>query len=609
MSDRVKLSVKGGGDWVQHYYCSAFSGAYSYQGLVLYDSLRKHDSLFTIFYVCLDNTAYEIMSTLRAKNIVVIKAEQIEAYFEDLKSIKDTRAIHEYAWTIKSSEMLYILEKYKEVDRIIWLDGDTQMLSNPETIFDEWGTKSVILTEQYYTDNHESLINQYGRFQAGFVGFTRDIDGIEALSWWRKKCIDWCFSKSEEGRWADQKYLDKIPELFLNVCVVKNLGINMTPFILYRFNFEQQQYLEIRNDELYVNNIRLVLFHYYGFRYFDDITYDLCSYWMKFTSSTINLLYKPYIESCKAAIEEIEVVKTSYKLLWKNMDRSITNSFDLLRSNSSAYLDIAAIIDKNTVHEGLAQYYSLEEHCCSFYWWVCCMDIYSFDVMKSLKLPNTTVTYIGNIVTRVFRNQISVKLERSIMERLKAYFFHYLLNNNYSIDRLLYLDSGFYLFGDISDVFNDIYDYKALLFTQHPKSKNISSINYDLDIVGLINCKETIDFLQFCIDRPKGIFNLNNMISKYLCAFTVDTTEYSCSIDDIKYNKLQMRNGRIYIYQSPLRAFNFNKNKRLKGSNINANRRVKHYINNDIYNQIYEPYNKALTRAMLAVKGIGGVRK
>ncbi|MGB7604151.1 MAG: hypothetical protein WBL93_01615 [Lutisporaceae bacterium] len=590
---------------MKHYYCSAFSGAYSYQGLVLYDSLKKHDNLFTVFYVCLDNTAFEILSTLRSENIVVIKVEQIEAYFEELKSIKDTRAIHEYAWTIKSSEMLYILEKYKEVDKIIWLDGDTQMLSNPEVIFDEWGNYSVLLTEQYYTDNHESLINQYGKFQAGFVGFKRDNAGIKALSWWRKKCIDWCYSKFEKGRWADQKYLDKIPELFPNVCIVKNLGINMTPFILYRFNFEQQKYLEVRKDELYVNNIRLVLFHYYGFRYFDDSTYDLCSYWMKYTRSTVELLYKPYIESCKAVIEEIEAIKTDYKLLWKNIDRCISCNFDLLRSNNSAYLDIATIIDKNTVQEGLAQYYSLEEHCHSFYWWVCCMDIYSFDVMKSLKLPNTTVTYIGNVVNGVFKNQISVKLERNIIERIKAYFFHYLLKNNYSINRLLYLDSGFYLFGDVTDAFNNIYDYKALLFTQYAKGRSMLSINFDFDIVGLINCKETVDFLQFCIDRPKGIFNLNHMISKYLYAFTVGTTEYNCSLDDIKYNKLQMRNGRIYIYQSPLRAFNFNKNEGLKGSNINANRRVKHYI----YNQIYEPYNKALARAMLAVKGIGEVRK
>jgi len=593
---------------VKHYYCTAFSGAYSYQGLVLYDSLSKHDGFFTLFYVCLDNTAFEILSTLRSENIVVIKVEQIEAYFEDLKDIKDTRAIHEYAWTIKSSEMLYILEKYKEVDKIIWLDGDTQILSDPEVIFDEWGDHSVILTEQYYTDNHESLINQYGRFQAGFVGFKRDNDGIEALSWWRRKCIDWCYSRFEKGRWADQKYLDKIPELFLNVCIVKNLGINMTPFILYRFNFEQQKYLEVRDNELYVNNIKLVLFHYYGFRYFDDSTYDLCSYWMKFTSSTIKLLYKPYIESCRAVIEEIEVIKTGYKLILKNIDRCISGSFDLLRSNNSAYLDIATIINIDTVQEGLAQYYSIVEHHHSFYWWVCCMDIYSYDVLKSLELSNTTVTYIGNIVNRAFRNKISVKLERNIMERLKAFFLHYLLKNNYSINRILYLNSGFYFYNDVTDAFNNIYDYNALLFMQGAKSRNEKSFNCDLDIVGLINCKETVDFLQFCIDRPQGIFYLNHMVSKYLHALMVGAAEYNCYLYDIKYNKLQMRNGRIYINQRPLRAFNFNNNERVNSITI-VNRRVKNYINHDLYNQIYEAYNKALTRAMLAIKGILEVKK
>lgn len=588
---------------MKHYYCSAFSGAYSYQGLILYDSIRKHDKSFTLFCVCLDNTAFEIMSTLRTENIVVIKVEQIEAYFEDLKSIKVTRTINEYAWTIKSSEMLYILEKHKEVDKIIWLDGDTQMLSSSEVIFDEWGNSSVILTEQYYTDNHEPLINKYGRFQAGFVGFKRDNIGIEALSWWRRKCIEWCYSRFEKGRWADQKYLDKIPELFPNVCIVKNLGINMTPFILYRFNFEQQKYLELRGNELYINNIKPVLYHYYGFRYFDASIYDLCSYWMKFTRSTIELLYKPYMQSCIAAVEEIEAIKTSYKLLWENMDRFISSSFDLIRSDNSAYLDVATIIDKEAIEEGLALYYSLEKHCHSFYWWVCCMDIYSYKVLKALRLPNTTITYIDNVVIGAFRKEVSIKPNRSIMERIKAYFLHYILKNNYSINRLLYLDSRFYLYDDIADVFNNINDSKALLFTKYLKNREMQSTNYDLDIVGLINCKDTIDFLQFCLNRPRGVFYLNHIISKYLYPIILKAPEYNSSLDDIKYYKLQLRDKRIYIDKNPLRAFHFSKNK-LKSSNIKANLRTMYYIKNDIYNQIYEPYSNALAKSAYAIKGL-----
>jgi hypothetical protein len=589
---------------MKHYYCSAFSGAYCYQGLILYNSIKKHDDGFTMFYVCLDNLAYKILSGLNLENLQVIKVEIIEDYFPELKHAKKDRAIHEYAWTIKSSEMLYILENYEEVDRIIWLDGDMQMLSNTETIFDEWGNDSIILTEQYYTDYHEPLIKTYGRFQAGFVGFCKDNEGLKALRWWKAKCIEWCYSIFQDGRWADQKYLDNIPELFQKVGVIKSLGINMTPFILYRLNFEQEKYLEIDQDEISINNTKMVLYHYYGFKYLDDSTCDLCSYWMKFSRNSVENLYVPYIKASKAAIDEIEVILPKYKLLLNNKERRICNYFDFSRSINIAAYDFATIVNIRTLQEALALYYSLSQNENSFYWWVCCLDIESYEKLKSLKLPNTTVVNNKNLFDYSLPEEINKKSDANNMEIIKTHFIYNILKNNYLINKLLYINSDFFLFSSISDVFNQAQNCNALLFNHYKNNSSIQLLGFNKYILGLINCKETVDFLQYCIDQPKGLFNLAHKISIYLKPFIIDSLEYSCKLDDFKHNNIYLENECIYVNKGLIRAYRFSDNERLKDGNILSNRKAKSYLSKEIYKHVYNRYSIELNKAMNTTKPI-----
>jgi hypothetical protein len=602
---KVYKTVEGGRA-MKHYYCSAFSGAYCYQGIVLYNSIKMLDEAFTLFFVCLDNSAYEILSRLELVNLKVIKVEEIEDYFPELKLVKRDRAVNEYAWTIKSSEILYIFENYQEVDRIIWLDGDTQMLSDPFDIFEEWSNHSIILTEQYYTDHHESLIKTYGRFQAGFIGFMKDIEGIHCLKWWQRKCIDWCYFKTEEGRWADQKYLDQIPELYENICVVKSLGINMTPFTLYRLNFEQQKYFGLKDNKLFINNIKLVLFHYYGFRYYDENNIDLCSYWMKFSSNSIAYLYIPYIKACKAAMKEIELIKKDYNPLLNKKAKRMNNYFDLSRSKANVAYDIATIVRRGTLQEAVALYHSLLQHEGSFYWWVCCIDIDSFNRMKALQLPNTTVVYIDHLMDSALSVEIKRKADSNHLEKLKMYFLLSLLKNNFSIQKLIYMNSDFYVLTSFSDVFKLAQDYNAILFKHNRMSMSNQITGLEKDLIGLINCKETVDLLEYCLDTLKGFFYLSDKVSKYLNSYVIEGLEYCSTFDDLKYYGIFIKNGNLYINQRLIRCFHFYDNERFRDGKVRINRKAKLYLDKDLYSYIYDRYHRALSKARIEVNGYYG---
>ena len=71
---------------------------------------------------------------------------------------------------------------------------------------------------------------RFGIYNVGWVSVRRRDDGIAALRWWRERCIEWCYDRVEGDRFADQRYLDRLPELFAGVHVIEHLGANLAPW-------------------------------------------------------------------------------------------------------------------------------------------------------------------------------------------------------------------------------------------------------------------------------------------------------------------------------------------------------------------------------------------
>ena len=204
----------------------------------MYNSLEENCLNFHLYVNAFDDITYNYLQKFPKNNLTVISLNQFED--EKLLSIKLTRSASEYCWTCTASTVLYCLNTFK-LSHCVYIDADMCFYSNPQLLFDEWGNKSVLITEhRYNSENDQSLIS--GIYCVQFVGFKNDVIGIEALTYWRNSCIDWCYARAENGKFGDQKYLDDWTTRFNSVHVLQYLGGGIAPW-----NVRQYQFSKINN--------------------------------------------------------------------------------------------------------------------------------------------------------------------------------------------------------------------------------------------------------------------------------------------------------------------------------------------------------------------------
>ena len=199
-------------------YCTLFDSYYIHKGIALYLSLERVADDFHLYVMAFDKDCYQKLKSIGFKKMTVELVDDFET--QELLEVKPSRTKAEYCWTCGPSVIYHFMTKYGLED-ITYLDSDLFFLSDPHVVYEETKNASVVITEQGVG---EQLIAQNGRYCVQYLTFKNDKDGIGALSWWRDRCIEWCYSRYEDGKYGDQKYLEQFEVLFNNVHVVQHRG-------------------------------------------------------------------------------------------------------------------------------------------------------------------------------------------------------------------------------------------------------------------------------------------------------------------------------------------------------------------------------------------------
>lgn len=286
------------------YYCTYFDRNYLIKAAALIESLNRHEkNNFTLYAVCLDEISRTIIDKLKFPNVVTIPMHRIEEGDSSLIGCTSDRSLVEYYWTCTSSIILRILDWHPEIDVITYLDADLFFYSSPDPIFEELGNKSVLIHEHRFSP---SLIHleQYGKYNVGLLCFRNDESGKQTLQWWRDRCIEWCRSKPEDGKFGDQLYLNEWTVRFGNVAVLENIGAGVAPW-----NHEQYKFHIDSSGSAFVNDRAIVFYHFHSLAFVTpDVIIPARVTCYPLTFEVLMYCYVPYINALTSGILKVRTV-------------------------------------------------------------------------------------------------------------------------------------------------------------------------------------------------------------------------------------------------------------------------------------------------------------
>lgn len=240
-------------------YCTYFDRAYLLKALTMLDSLQRHETDdYRVFAVCLDEISRILLEKLCPPNVVPVPMHAIERGDAALLAAKRNRSLVEYYWTATPTVILRLMESHPEIDILTYLDADLFFYSSPQSIFDEFGGGSVLIHEHRLSPALAHLAEN-GKYNVGLLCFRSDPNGFETLRWWRDRCIEWCYGRPENGKFADQGYLNDWPTRFRGVRVLRNIGAGVAPW-----NHQQYRFALDPDGRVLVDGQPLVFYHFHS---------------------------------------------------------------------------------------------------------------------------------------------------------------------------------------------------------------------------------------------------------------------------------------------------------------------------------------------------------
>ncbi|MBV5330038.1 MAG: hypothetical protein JZU65_20825 [Chlorobium sp.] len=246
-------------DSSMRYFCTCFDQFFLPRGLALYASLQKYCNSFTLYVFCHDNETLDYFTAHPHDGVVPISISEVESFEPGLKEARANRSRIEFYFTCTPALPLYILANYPHVNLISYIDADFFFYSSPEPLYREFSNGSIGIIEHRYAFGARRF-GKYGVYNVGWLIFRRDEQGFSCLRWWLDRCIEWCYDRYEDGKFADQKYLDGWPDRFNNVVVLENKGVNVAGWNI------RNNRISVQDGMVYIDDSPLICFHFAGFK-------------------------------------------------------------------------------------------------------------------------------------------------------------------------------------------------------------------------------------------------------------------------------------------------------------------------------------------------------
>lgn len=246
------------------HFCTYCDHRYLPRALAMVESLERHFGPFTLWILALSEESERLLAALDRPSIRVVPLAALEAFDAALTEARQNRSLVEYYFTLSPCLPLFLLRTQPDIASLTYLDSDLFFFSTPQPIFAELEHASIGIIPHRFPQSREASEACHGRYNVGWITWKRDPSGIACLEDWRHRCLEWCHDRCEDGKYADQGYLDAWPAAFRDVHVVRHPGANVAPWNISRHAIEDV------DGGLRCDGEPLIFYHFHGIARFDE---------------------------------------------------------------------------------------------------------------------------------------------------------------------------------------------------------------------------------------------------------------------------------------------------------------------------------------------------
>lgn len=284
-------------------YCTYFDSNYLIKGVAMLRSLRQFAPESPITVLCLDAATLEILQKLDFCNIELLGLGELEKADPELLAVKSSRKQYEYYWTMTPSYIRFMLLREPLGGSVVYLDADQMFFAPPDTLLEELAEADVLIQSHNFSPSQSALVC-HGKYNVGVLGARRTDEGIKVISWWRERCLEWCYDYlGGEYQFGDQKYLDLFEKLSPGVHVISDLGVGVAPWNHDAFPITR------RGSQVFSGETPVVIYHYHSLKLISEsITAPMPQKSFFLSMEILQYIYLPYVLALKAALHEIRSI-------------------------------------------------------------------------------------------------------------------------------------------------------------------------------------------------------------------------------------------------------------------------------------------------------------
>ena len=203
-----------------------FSENYASRAALLGRSLKPYLNGGQIHAMVTDRVANEIAVREGFKVYHMSEIEQSRNFHD-----WDKKTFAEKLFTLGPAFTFRVIAGLPAGRRVLYLNSDIFFLGDPHNLWETPESWDVQLFPHHYSLINKIRLKKFGELNAGAMAITKSEESLKVIENWANQCASWCFDRAENGKYADQKYLEDFERWSVKVSVAKSKAMNLASWV------------------------------------------------------------------------------------------------------------------------------------------------------------------------------------------------------------------------------------------------------------------------------------------------------------------------------------------------------------------------------------------